>query len=136
MIIPDYNKGAVNVHLKLSDKDASLPNEALAAKAFMCMTGLKPVDKITETSWQDVEYQVFQTESLRMYVACDRIDITDWFTINSSILVKDKTSNDIIVTFESVSVGRVTNEKDIIPMIDFLFKYKKEVFTSKSDVIL
>ena len=60
MIIPDYNKGTVNVHMKLSEKDASLTNEAIAAKAFICMTGLKPVDKITETSWPDVQYQVFQ----------------------------------------------------------------------------
>ena len=35
MIIPDYNKNVVNVHMKLNEKDFSLSKENIAAKAFM-----------------------------------------------------------------------------------------------------
>jgi hypothetical protein len=100
------------------------------------MTGLKAVGKITQTSWKDVEYTEFQTESLRLYVACGRIDITDWFTINSSVLIKDQTTGEVIVEFESVGIGRVSSEEDIVPIIDFLFKHKDELFTTKSGVII
>lgn len=136
MIIPDYNKGTINVHLKLDEKDMSLGDEAIAAKAFMSMTGLKPVEKV-KSIVPGVEYQVFQTESFkRIYITCGRADLDENVTITSYILVKDKTSNDVIVSFISAVVGDITVEGNIIPIIDFLHEHKNELMTTESDVII
>jgi hypothetical protein len=135
MIIPDYNKGVINVHMKLSEEDFSLSNENLAAKAFMYLTGLKPTKKITETSWQDVEYQVFDTNSLKIHICCERCDITDFVTIFSSVTFKDKNTKDIIVSFIHAAIGRPSDDT-LIPIIDFLYEYKEELFCNSNSVII
>jgi len=133
MIIPDYDKGVINVHMKISEKDSSLTNENLAAKAFMYLTGLKPTRKITETSWQDVEYQVFDTESLKIHICCERCDITDFVTIFSSILFQN--SDDVIVTFMHAAIGRPSDDT-LMPIIDFLYEYKEELFSNSHSVFI
>ena len=136
MIIPNYNDGTVDVHLKLDENEASLSNENIAAKAFSYMTGLKSGSRITETSFEGVEYQVFITDSLRITIVCEKSDITNGVTVVSSVMIRDKATNDVIVKFSGAIFGKISNEKDIIPMIDFLFEYNEELFTIKSGIII
>lgn len=125
MIIPDYNKMTVNVHLKLEDKDVALSDGDIAVRAFSYMTGLKNVD------------DTFSTGDFKVRVICGFVQVNDDNTyVTSSILVRDKTSRDVIVEFNNViwnSAQKAALEMDII---DFLFKYKNDLFTIKSGVII
>jgi len=134
MIIPDYNNGTVNVHLELSDKDKSLSNTDIAKKAFMIMTGL------------ELENGYFITESLRISIIfaedecaiCSQGEESRDVDLLTTLLVKDAISNNIIITFHKAIFQTAEEQSDDfdISIIDFLFKYKNELFTTKSDIII
>jgi hypothetical protein len=125
MIIPDYNKMTVNVHLKLEEKDVALSDGDIAIRAFSYMTGLKNVDDI------------FMTGDFRVRVICGFVQVNDNNTyVTSSILVRDKASRDVIVEFNNVIWNSAQNAALEMNIIDFLYKYKKDLFTIKSGVII
>lgn len=137
MIIPDYNKGTVNVHLKLDD--VSLPhaslndNNVIAVKAFEIMTGLKPRRNIFTTESLDIRIY-----GSKMMPTPDEDDVTAKLTYIAGVVsVQDDSTADVIVTFDEVigydSPGLCGG---IISIIDFLYKYKDELMTSKSSVII
>jgi hypothetical protein len=137
MIIPNYDNGTVNVHLQLCPKEQWLTKTELASRAFSYLTGLRHFDTETQTSFEGVEYDIFKTDTFpRIYVTCEESDVSDWCSIMSRILVKDENTRDVIVQFTGAVIGRFCVEEDLIPMIDFLYKYKDELMTDKSGVII
>lgn len=131
MIIPDYNRGIVHVHLKISEKDESLSNEELVVKAFATMTGL------------ELNGRYFTTESLSIAIivsACTQREHPGDVDILASVLAKELATNYAVVTFHKAIFRALSSEDDIndidVPIIDFLNKYKNEIFTNKSDVII
>ena len=125
MIIPDYNKMTVNVHLKLEEKDVALSDGDIAIRAFSYMTGLKNID------------DTFTTGDLKVRVICGFVQVNDNNTyVTSSVLVRDKASRDVIVEFNNVIWNSAQNAALEMDIIDFLYKYKKDLFTIKSGVII
>lgn len=134
MVIPDYNKGTVDVYLTLSEKDISLSNEDIVVKAFQYMTGL------------ELDNDYFVTESLRISIIlakdgcaiCSQREESRDVDILASILIKLSASGDTIVTFHKAIFQTASEQEDDfdIPIIDFLFQYKNELITNKSGVIL
>ena len=134
MIIPDCNNGTINVHLKL-DSEKNFLKEQIASMAFSHLTGLSYNEIEKSTSFKDLEYYIFKTDTFpRIYITCGESDIHDSCSVISSI-TEDKNTNDVIVTFIGVIIYKFHSE-DIIPMIDFLYQYKDELMTTKSGIFI